>query len=274
MLKEKSICKYCEQVDEDMKNIKKELNGDKDKTVLQLSQDEPYNCSNLDEDGTCRTVSNLFSGAQSILNSSRIRQNIIKNLMRKEILKAADDYQITFKVPQNEKKNAEEACEKIDDFVTEGIGKFNDALDIMYNPFKGTKTISADELSKASLYIDKYSDFVEETLTDFKTTMFHIIELIKNFDSDSSINSLLSSIDDSINLIDKSIENFVDVLSDKTSDTFKENCVKAIEIIKKEISQLERLCDNLKAYLQDNIIKKDWSSEIKEEIKEERQEQK
>jgi len=115
---------------------------------------------------------------------------------------------------------------------------------------------------------------VEENLTKIKKRVFVVMETLKEFDSDTTIYSMLNSLDDSINKIDSSVSSFVDILDKKDSVDFQENAIKSIEIIKKEVAQLKQLCDeSIVQYLKDNIILEDWTTEIEKEIAEEEEEQ-
>jgi len=273
MLKNNNICKTCEYVGETLIKLKA------NKTIVDESRESPMNYQGIDEAGDNRVVSDALNVPEQKVDTvsiaSYFRQNIIKYLMKKELLKqAVDQDRITFKVPAKEKKKAKIALTELESLTTESLRVFIDHLDLMYEPFNEHKGITPEQATNAAIHIDNFGSVVEENLTKIKKRIFIIMETLKGFDSDTTIYSMLNSLDDSINSINSIVSNFIDILTKKDSINFQENTIKAIEIIKKETAQLKQLCDeSITQYIKDNIILEDWTTEIEKEISEEEEEQ-
>lgn len=273
MLKENNICKTCEYIGDTLTKLQN------DKTIVDTSRESPSDYQGMDEVGDNRVVSDLFNipeqSVDTISVNSYFRQNIVKYFIKKELLKKAiDQDRITFKVPEREKKRAKIALEELYSLTSETLRMFINHLDLMYEPFSEHKGITPEQATDAAIHIDNFASIVEENLTKIKKRIFVIMQTLKEFDSDTTIYSMLNSLDDSINNIDSSISDFVDILNRKDSVDFQENAIKAIEIIKKEVAQLKQLCDKtIVQYLKDNVILEDWTTEIEKEIAEEEKEQ-
>jgi len=275
----KELCESCDMLNES-ENTKVDLNKLKkaNDSIAEQSREEPSCYHSIDEAGDNRIVSDLFNVPEQSVDTataSYFRQSIIKYLMKKEFMKQAiDQDRITFKVPDREKKKGKLAIDEIDNLVENKIRMFIDHLDLMYEPFNEHKGITPDQAGDAAIHIDNFASVVEENLTKIKRKVYTIMKALEVFDSDTTIYSMLNSINDSINLIDNSVNSFVDILHKKESPDFQTNVIKAIEIIKKEVAQLKQLTlETIKDYLRDNIILENWTTEIEEEIVEEEQEQ-
>jgi len=273
MLKERKICKTCEYVGVALGKLKNAG------SIVDESREEPSCYHGIDDSSDNRGVSDMLNVPEErvdTVTASYFRQNIIKYLMRKEILRSADDQaRITFKVPNSEKEKAKIAMRELEQLSEVTLRSFVDHLDLMHEPFKKYKGITPEQATDVSIHIDNFASVVEENLTKIKKKIFVIIRAIEEFDSDTTIYSMLSALDDSVNTIDTSVTNFVDILSNKESHDFQENAVSAIEIIKKNIAQLKQLTiETISAYLKDNIILENWTTEIEKEIAEEEAEQK
>jgi len=112
MLKENKLCKTCEYVGDVLGKLK---TGE---TIVDQSRESPSDYQGMDETGDNRIVSDLFNvpeqDVDTVSVTSYFRQNIIKYLMKKELLKQADDQdRITFKVPEREKKRARMALKEL-----------------------------------------------------------------------------------------------------------------------------------------------------------------
>jgi hypothetical protein len=266
MLIYKDKCLTCKGIEANLK--------DKYANIVDNSREDPNTYQNIDEDTETREVSDMLNVPENITDvaiASYFRKNIIKYLMKK----AVDNDRITFKVPNREKKKAKIILDEINSLSEKIIRSFIDHLDLMYEPFSQYKGITPEQASDASVHLDNFASVVEENLTKIKKKVYKVMKYLEDFDSDTSIYSMLNSLDDSTKNISTSVNNFVDVLSNKKeSIDFQDNATKSIEIIKKETSQLKRLIDEtISDYIKENILLEDWTTEIKEDIVEEEEEQ-
>lgn len=270
MLKE-NICKFCEKMTKDIKK----LSGN---NIVENSKEEPECYHAIDDAGDNRVVSDLLNVPERIDNfaSSYFRQSIIKYLLKKQLQKdAIYQNRVTFKVPMREKKKAKLALNELNELAEKTLTSFIDHLDLMYEPFTEYSGITPEQASEATIHINNFASVVEENLTKVKKSLYKVMKLLEEFDSDTKIYSMLNSLDDSINMIDLSVTSFSDILLNKKESTdFQENAIKAIEIVKKEIAQLKQLItESITSYIKDNVIMENWTTEIEEEIKEEEKEQ-
>ena len=176
--------------------------------------------------------------------------------------------QLSYDVQSEEKDRANKVILYLD-YILKLLKKCNEHLDLIYTPFKDNPNITPAEAYKARAGLRRYRDRVADNFNDLKRNAFRCFMLLRGFESDTQTSKLTKSFVVSIGDIEKQVNRFLDLFSDLESKDFGATVVKAIENIKKEISQFEQTIeDRIKTHVQDNILARSWTENVSNELKE------
>jgi hypothetical protein len=242
--------------------------------VVSESKEMPDAYQSISDSPDARSVSDLLSvPTDSSLIASYLRRHMIKYKIKEDLFKHADQ-QISFKVPPSEVKKAKQAIDLFDDIANIHIVKFNDHIDLLYQPFTDYKGVKPEQAVDASMHFKIFIDTTKSRLTDLKNKLIKALDILEDFSSDSNIASMLNSMSDTINNTDKQINLLENVIEELNTEDFQENIIKVLEAIKKEVLQLKQLIvESVIDYIRTHILQQDWTTEIKEEVVEEKGEQ-
>ncbi len=178
------------------------------------------------------------------------------------MIKQAYAVQMSYKVSDAEKKQAEKALQNF--AVTLKLLKAaSEHLNIMYTPFKDYPDISSAQLVKFRAALRRYRDKAIENFNNFKVAAFHCYTLMNLFDSDTQTSKLMKSFINSIEEIEKIVNDFSELFNDLESKTFIADVCKSVESIQKDCKELEDIIDErIKTHIQTNIIGKTWVDNV------------
>lgn len=176
--------------------------------------------------------------------------------------------QLSYEVPSEDKDKANKALLFLD-YILKLLKKCDQHLDLMFIPFKNNPNVSPDQIFQARAGLRRYRDKVVDNFNDFKKYAFRTYIILQYFSSDTQIIKLNKSFVLSIDDIEKQVNRFVDLFSALDAKEFPTNIVKAIENIKKEVSQFEQIVeDRIISHIKDNILSKSWIDNISDELQE------
>lgn len=174
--------------------------------------------------------------------------------------------QMSYQVSDAEKEQAKKALQTFD-VALKLLRSANDHLDIMFTPFKDHPDISTEQVVKFRAALRRFRDKVIENFNQFKICGFQCFTLMNLFSSDTQTLKLMKSFINSIEDIEKYVNQFSELFSDLESKTFVQDVIKLIEIIHKEVEKLQEIIDErIKAHIQKNIVGKTWLDNVSDEL--------
>ncbi len=181
--------------------------------------------------------------------------------------KLAYAIEMAFEVPKIEKDIAKDALDKFNEVIN-ALDLAKDHLHIMYDPFKKYETISTEALIEKRGVINRYKQQVKKNYNKVKYIALLAIDKLNYFSTDTHILELINSFKDSIQNLEKQINILLDILDNYESVDFKNNIILAIEGVKQQSAQVEKLIkDRVIDHVDSNILIKNWMSDTSDELK-------
>jgi hypothetical protein len=174
------------------------------------------------------------------------------------INKLAASLDMSFKVPDSEKKMAQQALK---DFLTtiNGLSIAKDHLDLLYGPFKKAQEISTDALMKFRGKLNRFKLQIRKNFKKVREHAFNALNNLNYFSTDTHCIELINAFKEAMNDLIQAVIKFVEILNDFKSDGFKDKVIAAIDNIKKESAQVEALTrDRIINHIKKNIIGESW----------------
>lgn len=204
----------------------------------------------------------------------------MKLLKAQQMSKLANEQKISFQIPENELKIAAECLEYVKDFSENIVlkvkskDKNKELLDIISEPFGEDVTLTQEQLKKTEKFVKLFAELYKNNIIKIKQGALHILDLMEIFNSGEKVEAILSSLFDIVDNLDKESTSLIAILDDVEDKDFQKNLVNAIKIVKKRSAQLKQLLnERLIEYLRKDILGEDWSTEIKKDIVDDKQEQ-
>lgn len=183
------------------------------------------------------------------------------------INKIASTIEMSFDIPTEEQKEAELAS----DYFSQVINALNyakDHLNIIYDPFQKAENLTPEAVWEYRSAVRRYSDQIIKNYNKVKAFAFKALMRINVFSSDTHIMELINSFKDSINDLKKQVNILLEILEDLKSVDFKKNVMLAIENVRKQSSEIEKLIrERILDHIDSNILSTDWISDIGEDMK-------
>lgn len=174
------------------------------------------------------------------------------------MIKRAYNIQMTYDISDSEKMYAEQALQ-VTDYLLGVVENFAAHLDMMYLPFKENPDITTEQIWKFRATFREYRDQAKENWTEVQHIGLRIVKLMNAFMSDTQIEKIMRSFNTSVEDVGKSFDDFLILFKNLQAQDFKENAVKTIESIKKEIAQLKEIIEErVQNILEKDILGKSW----------------
>lgn len=175
---------------------------------------------------------------------------------------------MSYEVPDEDRDRANKIVRSLDHML-KIMQICNDHLDLIYTPFKDHPDITPEQVYKIRAALRRYRDKVAENFNVLKRQAFRTYVFFQPFASDTQVAKLSKSFVLSIGDLEKQVNRFIDLFSNLQSKDFAGVLVKAIDNIKKELSELEQIIeDRIKSHIQNNILAKNWVDNISDELQE------
>lgn len=182
------------------------------------------------------------------------------------IKKIATTIEMSFDIPESEKKEAQAASEEFKKVIS-ALDAAKKHLNMMYEPFKDAEEIPPDALYEFRGAVYRYKEQIKENFNKVKATAFLAIMKFNYFATDTHITELINSFRDSVGDVEKQVNVLLDILDDLKSKDFKNNMIKGIESIRKAAFEVEKLIkERILDYIDSNILAKDWMSNTSDEL--------
>lgn len=179
--------------------------------------------------------------------------------------KIAYQVQMSFDVPKEEKHLAEKCIEYFS-LVMNHCELTNDYLNKIYDPFSSEgASATPEELHEKRGLLNRYKQSLKKRYNKIKLLAFYAMQLFNNFSNDTRSIELINAFESDFNILIKSVEDVLDVLSNYKSESFKDSLLASIDIVKKESAELEQLIrDRIIDHLNSNILNTSWSKDLGE----------
>lgn len=249
------------------------VNETRNKLEEKDMQSDDKNLPGVDEVSTLFSVPGILTTA-----SKRFRRNILKAAV---LSKTSQSHQISFVVPKIEKQNAKSCIEKLQTLIDEVLLKTKikddeiDILDIIYNPFNENQGITTEQTKKIKKHIDIFLHLLNNNMIQVKKYAADCLAVLEKFDSDADVAAMNKSFFDDVDNIDKEELLLEGILKNVDNKDFQKDTLSSIKILKKYIAQLKQLVnDRIIPYLRKDILGENWTTEIKQTIEDDKEEQK
>jgi hypothetical protein len=184
------------------------------------------------------------------------------------LLKNAETIEMSIDIPDSEKKIGAKISSRLEKILTK-LNFFEDHLDIIYNPFKKYNVVSQESIHKYRGSLWDYLQQIQINIDNIKEMVVLTIGDLKVFSSDTHINELISTFTDSFGDIEELVKSLTDIISDWDSDTYKEDIIKEIDLIKQSIEEFKILInDRIIDHINTNILCKNWLEDLDDHMKE------
>lgn len=181
------------------------------------------------------------------------------------MLKKAYSVQMSFDVPDAEKRIAEKASESFDELVAR-LRLASRHLDILYIPFRKHQNYDSEEIMKYRVVLRRYRDQVKENFDEVIQRAYRAILLMGEFSTDTQTVEIMSAFDSQMHDLRKQVNRFLGLFSNIGSADFVNALLISIDLIKKQISQIKQtINDRILEHIDTNILAKNWASTITDE---------
>jgi hypothetical protein len=178
--------------------------------------------------------------------------------MSKLLQKIASSIDLSFDIPDSEKKIARETIEHLNSTYS-SLKIAADHLDIIYEPFESHTDISPESIIKNRGVIDRYKQKIKENYNKMKEYALYSIRSLNEFSSDSKIKEIVDAFRSSISDLEDSVVKLLETLSDYESTTYRDDVVKQIETIKEYTDNTRELIkDRIIQHVETNILADSW----------------
>lgn len=178
------------------------------------------------------------------------------------INKIANTIEMSFDIPESEKKAAEEVVE-IFKKVIATMDTAKKHLNDMYEPFRGTEAIPPEELQKIHGQISRYKDQVKANFEQVKLLSGYAMAKLNQFASDTHIMELENTFNDSFSDLEGQVNIVMEILTDVEAVDFKDRFIAGVESVRSEAHEMEKLInDRIIDYVDTNILAKNWMEDV------------
>lgn len=173
---------------------------------------------------------------------------------------------LTYEISDAEKTQAERALICFN-YTLKLLDMASEHLNIMKTPFKDNPDIDPAEVLKARAAIRRFRDKSVDNFNEFKIAAFKCVHTMQVFSSDTQTLKVMKSFISSIDDLELSVNNFVDLFGDLESKSFTKDIVQSIEDIQKQCEEVEEIVDErIKSHIQSNILAKSWVDSVSNEL--------
>jgi hypothetical protein len=181
--------------------------------------------------------------------------------------KLAETIELSVQIPDDEKKIAASAVLHLEKFLKK-LNAFNKHLNIIYNPFKEFQSVSDDSVKKYRSALWTYRGQIAENFQELKDLYGLCVKDVGYFDSDTDIIQLLNAFADDMDGFETQEKTLLNALANWDTSNYKDNIVNTITNVKQEIAEMRQMInDRIIDHINTNILVKDWSDGISDDLK-------
>jgi hypothetical protein len=181
------------------------------------------------------------------------------------MIKKAFAIQMSGRVPDSEKRVAEQAAESFKELN----GKLRVAinhLNAISTSFAKLQTPDTKEILKHRMVLRNFRDQVKKNFEEIMSIANNSAVLMAKFGSDPETIEVMNSFGSQIQDLEKQVNRFLALFSNIGDESFMPSVLAAIDSVKKQVSQLKQLVnDRALEHIDTNILAKKWTSDIRDE---------
>lgn len=180
-------------------------------------------------------------------------------------IKRAYSIQMSFEVPDSEKRVAEKASESFSDLVGE-LRESQKHINLLYIPFSKHENYDSEEILNYRVVLRRFRDQVKINFDKVMKKAHHSILLMSKFATDTQTVELMAAFNSQIDDLRKQVDRFLGLFSNIGSAEFVAALIKSIDSIKKQVNQIKQTVnDRILDHIDTNILAKSWASTVTDE---------
>jgi hypothetical protein len=181
--------------------------------------------------------------------------------------KLAQAVDMSLDVSSHEQKVAQKSIVYFQ-LLNKKLESFNTHLDILYNPLKSNENVSEKSVIDHRSALRRFHDKVQENFEELKKIAIYCLQNFNYFSSDTKINELIRTFNDSFNDVEDGLDVLLDALNNWQDKEFRNHIIQNMENVKKQIKELEDLVEErIIDYINTNIFAKNWVDNLDEDLK-------
>lgn len=174
--------------------------------------------------------------------------------------------QMNFEIPESEKRIAEKAAESFENFLAQNK-LLLEYLNFLYVPFSKVQSLDTNEVVENRDILRKYKKELKTKLENLIKAAYSGVALMSEFSTDASVEELMNSVVTQMKEFEKQGNYLLSIFSNLNSQDFQDSLITAIELVKKQGSQLKQLInDRVLEHIDTNILAKNWESLVNEKF--------
>ena len=178
--------------------------------------------------------------------------------------KSAYSIQMSFEVPDAERRVAEKAEECLEDLLSRmklGV----EYLDLIYQPFSKVQSVDAKQVAEHRTILRKYRNEIKKRFDKIMKRSFRCMVLMGEFSTDTDTEEMMGSFMEAMKDVERQVNNLLAVFENLNSSQFKDHLIAAIDAVKKQVNQVRQLVnDRILEHIDTNILAKNWMSDLSE----------
>jgi dGTP triphosphohydrolase len=178
--------------------------------------------------------------------------------------KTAYSIQMSFEVPDSERRVAEKAEESLENLLSQmklGV----EYLDLIYQPFNKIQSVDTKQVSEHRTILRKYRNEIKKKFDKIMKRAFRCMVLMSEFSTDTDTEEMMSSFMEAMKDVERQVDNLLAVFENLNAKEFKDHLVAAIDAVRKQVNQVRQLVnDRILEHIDTNILAKNWMSDLSE----------
>jgi flagellar hook-basal body complex protein FliE len=178
--------------------------------------------------------------------------------------KKAYSIQMSFNVPDSERRVAEKAVEHFEDLLSR-MKIAVEYLDFIYVPFSEIQQADPEQVVENRVILRKYRDHIKEKFDKIMRKAYRCMLLMGEFNTDSAIAEMMTTFMAAMKDVEKQVNVLLSIFSNLNSAEFKNYLIASIDSVRKQVNQVRQLVnDRILEHIDTNILAKNWMSDLSE----------
>jgi dGTP triphosphohydrolase len=172
--------------------------------------------------------------------------------------------QMSFNVPDSERRVSEKAVEHFEDLLSR-MKLAVEHLDLIYGPFSEIQQADPEEVVEHRVILRKYRDRIKINFDKIMRKAYRCMILLGEFSTDTTTAEILNTFMQAMKDVEKQVNTLLSIFSNLNSAQFKDYLIATIDAVKKQVNQVKQLVnDRILEHVDTNILAKNWMSDLSE----------
>jgi dGTP triphosphohydrolase len=178
--------------------------------------------------------------------------------------KKAYSIQMSFNVPDSERRVAEKAVEHFEDLLSR-MKLALEYLDLIYGPFAELAQADPEQVVENRVILRKYRDQVKRNFDKIMRKAYRCMLLMGEFNTDTSTGEMMNTFMQAMKDVEKQVNVLLSIFSNLNSAEFKNHLIASIDSVRKQVNQVKQMVnDRILEHVDTNILAKNWMSDLSE----------